>query len=902
MPTLSALQSRLSGADDVQMKAEGYALWLVWTGEINPVIPQTLEDYGGIALVEEPQQGLWFFFSTEVFLAAARLSVWTRFNSLVMLLQIFPATFEAGEDYSRNIVFDKGFSAQNLTPRSEFQVWAHASLKGQVDAAPGLKLVESPLPEGMTPGNWLLLEADARLPYQSTQGWYALLHPMGNPLEKEFQIGWREFFGQLEAILQRNKFRFAIHDFYLMFPLDSLRQVKSWCRDFFALLQRLKAEASEQYWPCVLAIVERKGLHLSEDLPQKSKVVWEHLVPDYPHMIMRTAFTLGDEFAVHRARFAASQRSPEDWASISLRTADGCVGARVPQIAPSSLIMGQASSCFYCGQSSHSAEKCPSLQLAPLETGIWTELAKRDLASLQESAEEIETELLQRESTEERELYLTGALHKKDATGILLKAFYDIAWPLQFRSINFFWRVRTKDIGRAAKELTPPDHHVIWAALDSFRLKEAQELDKDLQSLALKFPQDFRVLCLCGFGAMERGDLEKAGSFWKEAEKFSPYPAIQAWHLLLQARALECQGKTPQALLLYEQVARSLSPWQEGAYRKLVCDVKCGFIENALAQLRILIERNGHFFNRALIDPELERGYIQVQECLNTLWNTMEQRAREEELNLARMREELASWFTPSHPFAEEAAQRIEKLLQLSLIKNYVPFQKLSQGRAQLEKDMQNIVLQDARANKNHFLTFANRLKVIREESAWFPFPAVLVEFNKSYSQSVANINWAMTANLHVPDSFRKAQFIVEQETERLKKLEGRLRFLRIIRDSTLFILSMAETFFWIELIGIIAIFVVLPLLLLYGDKFGLDVAVSAIVKERWQMQKGLFFMLSVLAVGIASLRTVLRFEQIRDKILLKAKGKNRGSGGETSRKRGIQGRKTVEKKNKGGK
>jgi hypothetical protein len=226
----------------------------------------------------------------------------------------------------------------------------------------------------------------------------------------------------------------------------------------------------------------------------------------------------------------------------------------------------------------------------------------------------------------------------------------------------------------------------------------------------------------------------------------------------------------------------------------------------------------------------------------------------------------------PENSFAGDVAERIQKLLRRAATKNYVTFQMVVTGRAQIERDIQNHVLEEGREYKNRFRVFNSRLKTIHDESAWFPFPRALVEFNKNYNQGAANVNWALTANFHSPESFRKAQTLVEKETERLEKLENRLKFLRIVRDSTLFVLSMMETFLWLEIIGIIVIFVVMPLVLLYGDRIGLDFTVGALSKDRWQVQKALFFLITVLSVGLAGLRTILRFERVRDAILVKGK------------------------------
>jgi len=92
------------------------------------------------------------------------------------------------------------------------------------------------------------------------------------------------------------------------------------------------------------------------------------------------------------------------------------------------------------------------------------------------------------------------------------------------------------------------------------------------------------------------------------------------------------------------------------------------------------------------------------------------------------------------------------------------------------------------------------------------------------------------------------------------------------VRDSTLFVLVLAETFLWLQIIGLLLIFAVLPLFIFYGDKVGLEFLANALAKERWPVQKALLIVLTVFSVGVAGLRTILRFESIRDTILRKAR------------------------------
>lgn len=873
MAQLGTLRSHLSEVGELLVQADGYALWMVWHGSPNPVALQMLEDYGGLKITDNGGQALWYFFSLDVLLAAARLGVWARFNPLPLALQIFPARFQCGQAGGKNLIFDESLWQQTLTPPEGFKIWVHASMHEAVETSPGLSLEPLARGDSLDPDLWRSMAIDARLPYQSPLSWYAVLRPVGNVQDKNFLLGWREFFAQLEALLQRNKLRFSLYDFFLVFPLEGLRQVKSWCRDYLLLVERLKAENPERYWPCVVAIADKKGMSQNEDLPGKVGVDWEHLNPDYPHMSMRNALMLGDEFSTHPVRFAPVRHQPDDWGSISLKSGEDAGGAGVlPQLAPVNLIFGNYSPCFYCGQRNHATRDCPSRTIDPQAPSVWTKMAQLDFAAMRDEAREIDSALERIEGEEARLSAIATVLHAEGRQSVMLKAFYDLTWPVQFRSASFFWRARNKDLEKAAKNLASLDKSPAWEVLETFAAGDPQEVGATLKALSVKHPKDFRVACMRGFWAAEQGEYDKAEKYWKEAEINSPHPIVQAWHCMLQARAMECRGEFAQAAALYDQVSRACPDWLDAEYRKTVCRIKSGFTESALQSLCALIDKSGHFFNKALIDPEMERGHIQVMACLYKLWTSLEARAKDEENNLKKIRAELGTWFMPDNLFAEKVAEGIDKVLRIAAVQNYVAAQRVVTGRVRIERDIQAHVLEEAREYKSRFRSYASRLKQIHEESAWFPFPRTLVEFNRSYNEGVANSNWAMTTNLHSPEAFRKAQILVEQEATRLEKLEGRLKFLRIVRDSTLFILSVAETFLWLEIVGIVLIFVILPLFLLYGDKLGFDFAVGAVAKERWQVQKALFVVVSVLAFGVASLRTLLRFETIRDGILAKAK------------------------------
>ncbi len=53
-----------------------------------------------------------------------------------------------------------------------------------------------------------------------------------------------------------------------------------------------------------------------------------------------------------------------------------------------------------------------------------------------------------------------------------------------------------------------------------------------------------------------------------------------------------------------------------------------------------------------------------------------------------------------------------------------------------------------------------------------------------------------------------------------------------------------------------------------------MDMLVDAASKQRWQVQKVLFFFITIVAIAVAGLRTALRFDAIREKVFAKARKK----------------------------
>lgn len=185
---------------------------------------------------------------------------------------------------------------------------------------------------------------------------------------------------------------------------------------------------------------------------------------------------------------------------------------------------------------------------------------------------------------------------------------------------------------------------------------------------------------------------------------------------------------------------------------------------------------------------------------------------------------------------------------------------------------MNAFIQQEISRLQERFKAYLGVLEVVRDEASWFPFQRALVEFNRDFNTCAGILNQAFTSDFHSPEAFRQAQASQPVLDEKLAKLEKRLKVLRMVRDATLFVLILLRSFFWIELVSLILCMIGMCVLLFFGDSFNLLWLQRVIKFNFWELQRVLLIIISIAALGMASLRSTLTFEKRRDKMLEEAR------------------------------
>ncbi len=867
MPQLNQLLNQFPQNNEIHMSTMGHALWVSWNGAVPSALNQTLINYGGMLLASSSDQSIWFFFTNDVFLALARLSIWGKFNALPVAVELFPARLQFSPKREVSLSVDGILSSQEMHPRDNLDIFIHPTTRENVSLLPGFTFDRASLRQGMAALEWLSPTVDERLPYSSTQSWFMIIHPLGNAVDKEFQQGWGNMFQKLESLLHEHKAKSIVQEGFVMISMEDLLMLRSFLKDYLKIFDEEK-QSGGAYWPCVSVIADRKNLNFNSELPKKIGLKWDSLMPDFPYASYRNAYLLGDSFIVRDLRFTG-QTSMDSWCNVLLD--DNFISTRsVPLIMASHLAgTSESSECFYCGLANHAPSECPTRSHFPTRKDAWDNVASMDLDAINESFRKIEL-LLASKGVQGFEILL----EKKENPAKLLEAIFDINSISQLRNVpkNWLYKLREPD---PDEEAPVRDDSPAWELMEKFArtpVEHLPALDKEVKDAITRHTRDTRLRMIRAFIQIERNDFNQALSLFREAAAITPSPALQAWNEYLQGRLFESQGQFSQASAMYTQVLRVMPQWKDVTYRGIVCRVKMGFAEQVQDQIIALIRSEPEFFNRFLIDPGLERGRLLILSSLYDLWEDARKNSQSERNALGALTERLGAWFPEEHPVQARLGQQIHQLNTIGQVDNYMAFFKMVKYRPQLEKELNDSIQREVDEMRNRYKSYLDVLEEIRDEASWFPFPSALKDFSADFNESAGIINWAFSSNFGESETFKKAQSSMPRLDKLLRQLKRRLKFLRSVRDGTLFGMTLFKTFIWIEIIGLLLCFLGVPAIVFFGEQIGLGWLKYLIGDNQWSIQKVLVIIITIIALGTAALRSTLSFEKKREKLLEEAR------------------------------
>ena len=259
---------------------------------------------------------------------------------------------------------------------------------------------------------------------------------------------------------------------------------------------------------------------------------------------------------------------------------------------------------------------------------------------------------------------------------------------------------------------------------------------------------------------MEAGDWTKATYYWQEAARLCYTPLQRGYFVFLQARALEVQGECHRAVGLYRDALRDGPKWTEPMYRQGVCLIKMGFTDQGMQYFLQLLPGDTAMFNRIMVDPELERGRLQVLTILWRIWKTAQDEVKVHLAALTALSNSMRAHFLEGEPYLTETEATVQELGKLGRVNNYVSFIRLGEGLANLKEAFKKKLDAEIRGMGQIQMRQYEELKEVQREAAWFPFPALLREFNRDFNFCAARLNWTRTTPMFAqPQAMDVAEF-----------------------------------------------------------------------------------------------------------------------------------------------
>ncbi|WP_319759080.1 hypothetical protein [Maridesulfovibrio sp.] len=877
MYSISSLLEKLPVVSHSRMVNRGFGVWIVWAGTLEDSIVRSMRDFGGRMMSEESNQAYWFFFSDDVFRVVSRLEIWARLNPMPVYIQVMPATLLVDYNLGLSLKVDGEFANQETSLPTEFDIHIHPKLADWIKAIAGLELEEVRTPTGISKSGWLSLIPDQSLGYDSLQSWYFILIPVGNPSDKDFIKGWRSFFSEVQVMLQKLGIQYITSEVKVILPIGSFSLLRTFLRELLMLIDRVRTnEQTEEvsYWPSVMALVPQMNMSFNDDILRKVNLDWDKLTPDCPHLRYRDAFLLGDDFAVNEVRFGSDQENVDGWCHVSLK--QGVQDSRSSAVSVTisrKVSVGEYEDCFYCGMKNHSPDNCPSRSLSGLDPVVWKQLAAIDGDKFNEGFQSIDLQMQDKEDLVDEFSKILNS--SKGYEGVITRALFSINSISQLRTLYMVWRCRGKDWPLGINDQGPEEGELIWSAYEALRNRFYNEAETLIKNAMIRFSRSYQPRALMAFYELENGDPDQALFYWQEAERLCYSPLQQGYFVYLQGRMKEVAGEYGEASDLYRKVHNICPEWLEPQYRRAVCMVKMGFAEQAVTLFQDVIEKDPHYFNRAAIDPELDRGRLTVLQEMGELWAVAESEAKEVASGMDTLSSNIAQWFEEGHEFADEANRFMDRMNKLAKVKNYVAFRQLISGIARLTDEIEKRVEYEIKVINKKLEIYREELLDVQREASWFPFPKLLTEFNSDFNYCADKIYWIKTQQLNAAETFRKTQRYLNRIDDRLKKLRKRLVTLRVVRDSTLFIMLLGRSFVWLEVVFLGLALLCIPLLIYYSNNFHSNFIIDMIIRQKWEFQKGLILILSILALAISAFRAAVVFEKKKRELFLIDDGKD---------------------------
>jgi tetratricopeptide (TPR) repeat protein len=866
MTCIESLLAKVASNSKPRLLANGYICWLVHAQALPASFFQSLTDIGGWSLASEASQSLWFFPVPEVMLGLARLHNWARLHPMATAITVFEGSLVVDENLEQSVKVKSDLQRLCMEFPKRLTVRVSARLREVGRSLAGLAFKHVQNPDGLA-GDWFELDSNDQASVAFSMSWLWVIRPLGNRQEKIFTKGWRAYLERLEAVFTQNKISYLqAEDQNLVLRVQSPRAMARLTAEILAMLD----DKENPPWPCQYMAVEMGDQAFGPDFASKVRYMVDSLESNALHMPLSTIFQIADP-RIAPVDSRQSQESSKLADLFQVRYHSGKGGrrhGRLKVFLPKSLVSGSESPCFYCGLRSHTPRKCPTRVLQPgnVQVSEMGRFARIDLASLSGVMSDLEKQL-----APDVLRGLTSLLTEKGDLALTVQAMFEVNMICQLRMMAMVWRARGKEWPRGIEDQHPQADENLREALESFRAGNQDRAMEKLDRFVLKAAKNYQPRVLLGFMAMERDELKRAAGFWEEAESLA-YTGLQRSYIqVLQGRLREVTGDFTEAIRLYSRAFKESPGLGKARYRQAVCLIKSGYLNEAQAVIRELIDSDPDYFSCVLLDPELEGGRSHLLGDLWELWDDARTKAGEVIGSVEHLPDLLSKWLPEDHSAYQSFHDRIEELNTYAGINNYASMARLLRGTIAIRADIQARVKRDIQELSARRKIILERLKAIQREASWFPLQSMLGSFSKLFNACGEKLSLISHLDLYVPDKFRQGHEAMREAEQNMAALEKKLLLLQGVRNGILFMLLSGKYLLIFEMVALVlagAVSAGFYFLLPDQTIMGRDLR-----QDRWLILNISLILFSFLAFVGTAVKAASGFEAYKNEILDRGDG-----------------------------
>lgn len=863
MVCIKALLDKLPETGQPRLVSNGFVCWLAYAQPLPNNFFQSLADMGGWSVVEDTNQSLWFFPSPNVLPGLGKLHNWARLHPMSTAITVFESSLAIDDHLQQSIRLPSNLLTLCVEYPKRLVIHVSDKLRELSRSMTNLIFKQVQTPRGFT-GEWFELEGGELDPNAYTQSWLWLIRPQKGHQDKAFVKGWKNYGDRLEALFHQLKIPYLkTEDQALVLKISSVRILDQFINKLFEFL----GDTQNLAWPCQYMGLEIGSHSFSTEFPSKVRHLFDPLEIGALYLSLSTVFQIANPQIIpvdSRASLTSSKIT--DLYQIQLHPqAGGKRRGSLNIFLPSALVSGAEYPCFYCGLRSHLPANCPSRILEPgnIKITALSRLGRINLDELPKILAEIEKQLSSNILPG-----LSNLLMEKNDLGNVVASLFEINMICQLRMVAMVLRAKGKEWPHGIENLRPQNEEYLWDAFNALRLGHPERAREKLDRFVLQSSKSYQVRVLYGFLALERGEPRRAASFWEEAERLA-YTGLQRSYLqLLRARLSETSNNLAEAMRLYDRAYKNSPGLSQARYRQAVCMVKSGYLNEAQATMRDLIEGDPDYFSIVLLDPELEPARSFFLSDLWEIWDQVQTKAQEIIGAVEHLPDLLTSWLPPDHNNYTMLRKRIDELNTHAGINNYVATARLLQGAITIRNEIQAKVKKDIQKLTAKRKLMQKRLGKIRREASWFPFPAMLGRFTRMFNQCADNLENLSHMDLYVPSRFRQGHEIMRSAENLLAKIEKKLLMLQVIRNSILYALLFFRYFIGYEILALL-LASGLTLSLNFVD-FGPAIMGRTFSQDKLAIFNMLLIVLSFAAMALTAITTTSKFEKHKERILNK--------------------------------